>query len=88
MPDQVSPSQSNADLLLFDESMPVVDLQTAAGFRSECVPDKKVKVEDLFRFKRRVCDYHVSLAALLIAIFFLVFFWSSSEGQTVSSLCS
>lgn len=61
--------------------MPVADLQSESGFRSECVPDKKIKVDDLFRFKRRVGDYHVSLVAMLIAIFFLAFFFSQTGWQ-------
>lgn len=72
---------AHADLLLFDESLPVADLQADAGFRSECIPDKKIKVDNLFQFKRRVGDYPVSFVAMLIAIFFLVFFFSQTGWQ-------
>lgn len=67
--------------MLFEESMPVADLQAESGFRSECVPDKKIKVDDLFEFKRRVGDYHVSMVALLIAVFFFIFFFSQTGWQ-------
>ncbi len=72
----------NAELLLFNESMPMADLDGRAGFRSECPPDKKVKVDDLFRFKRRAGDYSVSIVALLLALFFLFFFFTETGWQS------
>jgi hypothetical protein len=72
----------NAELLLFNESMPLDDLNASSGFRSECPPDKKVKVDDLFRFKRRVGDYSASIVALLLALFFLVFFFTQTGWQS------
>lgn len=71
-------SSASSDLYLFDEASPVDDLTSDAGFRSECKPDKKLKVDDLFRFRRRRGDYHVSLVAMLVALFFLVFFFTQT----------
>lgn len=71
----------STDLLLFDEAMPLEDLHSVAGFKSECRPDKKIKVEDLFRFKRGMGDYRVSLIAMLIALFFLVTFFTHAGWQ-------
>ena len=58
-------SESNNDLLLFDEAMPLSDLDSDAGFKSECPPDKKIKVENLFKFKRGRGDLPVSIVCLL-----------------------
>lgn len=63
------------DLYLFEESAPRA---AELGFKSECPPDKKVKVEDLFKFSRKRGDLHVSVAAALIALFFLAFFWTQT----------
>jgi hypothetical protein len=38
---------NNSDLLLFDEALPIGDMNSPRGFKSECIPDKKVKVDDL-----------------------------------------
>ena len=73
--------RSNDDLLLFEEAMPVSDLLSPAGFRSECIPDKKIKVDDLFRFKRGMGDFQVSTVVLLIALFFLFFFFTQTGWQ-------
>lgn len=70
-----------ADLFLFEEAMPLADLQADAGFKSECKPDKKIKVDDLFRFRRGLGDYRVSLLAMLIALFFLLFFFTQTGWQ-------
>jgi len=72
------PPESNADLLLFDEALPMADMQAAGGFKSECPPDKKIKVEDLFKFRRGRGDLQVSVAAALVALFFLVAFWTQT----------
>jgi len=73
--------QSNADLILFDEAMPLADLNSATGFKSECPPDKKIKVENLFKFRRGRGDLHVSIVALLVAVFFLLAFWTQTGWQ-------
>ncbi|SLN10700.1 tripartite tricarboxylate transporter TctB family protein [Pseudooctadecabacter jejudonensis] len=66
---------SSADLYLFDESVPA---EAGHGFQSECPPDKKVKVEDLFNFSRKRGDFQASIVAALLALFFLVFFGSQT----------
>ncbi len=48
------------------------------SFKSECPPDKKVKVEDLFKFSRGRGDLPVSVVAAGIALFFLIFFWTQT----------
>gem|GEM_PF-46343 len=48
------------------------------NFKSECPPDKKVKIDDLFKFTRTRGDLHVSVVAAGIALFFLVFFWTQT----------
>lgn len=65
---------SHQDLYLFDEAMP----SAAAPFQSACPPDKKVKVEDLFKFSRGRGDFEVSVLAALMALFFLAFFWTQT----------
>ncbi|WP_420860618.1 tripartite tricarboxylate transporter TctB family protein [Algirhabdus cladophorae] len=67
--------QTSAELYLFDEAVPT---DTLSKFQSECRPDKKVKVEDLFKFSRTRGDLQVSLAAAVIALFFLAFFWTQT----------
>lgn len=67
---------TDEDLLLFTEQSP-----DRATFKSECPPDKKIKVEDLFKFKRGRGDLHVSIAALAIALFFFAFFWTQTGWQ-------
>ena len=49
-----------------------------ATFKSECPPDKKVKVEDLFKFSRGRGDLQVSVVAACLALFFLAFFWTQT----------
>lgn len=70
-----------SDLLMFEESMPLNDLYSNAGFKSECKADKKIKAEDLFRFRRGLGDYRVSLIAMLVALFFFVFFFTHTGWQ-------
>lgn len=79
---QSTPRKSNNDLLLFDEAMPLTDLDSAAGFKSQCPPDKKIKVENLFKFERGRGDLQVSIAVCLIALFFLAAFWTQTGWQT------
>lgn len=71
---QQDPSDAE-DLYLFDEALPFA---TGARFQSECPPDKKVKVEDLFKFSRTRGDLQVSIVAAAIALFFFVFFWTQT----------
>ena len=63
------------DLYLFEDSAPK---EAQSGFKSECPPDKKVKVEDLFKFSRKRGDFQVSIVAALLALFFLAFFWTKT----------
>jgi len=72
---------SNSDLLLFDEAQPLDDLNSAAGFKSECPPDKKIKVENLFQFRRGRGDLLVSIVVCVIALFFFVAFWTQAGWQ-------
>lgn len=74
-------TRSNSDLLLFDDALPKTDLDSAAGFRSQCIADRKVKVEDLFRFRRGRGDLQISFLVLLLALFFFVFFFSHTGWQ-------
>lgn len=68
-------SLTSDDLSLFDEALPY---EVGETFQSECVPDKKVKVEDLFKFSRGRGDLQVSIIAALIALFFLAFYWTQT----------
>ncbi len=65
-------------LNLFDEASPLSHGDDTTTFKSECPPDKKIKVENLFNFQRGRGDLHVSIAAALIALFFLVSFWTQT----------
>ena len=72
----MTPKQSaTPDLYLFDDSSPPAEDQR---FQSECPPDAKVKVEDLFKFSRKRGDLHVSVVAAVLALFFLAFFWTQT----------
>lgn len=71
------PKHTSPDLYLFDDFSPF-GTQGELRLKSECPPDKKVKVEDLFKFSRTRGDYEVSIFAALIALFFLAFFWSET----------
>lgn len=76
-----SEPSNNETLLLFDEQLPFKASDERSNFKSECPPDKKVKLENLFEFKRGRGDLQVSIAALLIALFFLAFFWTETGWQ-------
>ena len=77
----MSASKPSADdLHLFDSSMPFAAYGEA--FKSECPPDKKIKVEDLFRFSRTRGDLEVSVVAALLAVFFAAFFWTQTGWET------
>jgi len=71
----------NLNALLFDEQLPIDVVDQALSFKSECPPDKKFKVEDLFEFRRGRGDFHVSIAAALVAVFLLLFFWTETGWQ-------
>ena len=66
---------SAEDLYLFADALP---FEQATDFKSECPADKKVKVEDLFKFSRTRGDLQVSVAFAVTALFFLVFFWTQT----------
>jgi len=77
-------SQKPADNLsvhLFDEQMPIDVVDHGLSFKSECPPDKKFKVEDLFEFRRGRGDFHASLATAIIAVLLLLFFWTETGWQ-------
>ncbi len=63
------------EIYLFQDGLPTGLEQ---GFKSECPPDKKVKVEDLFKFSRKRGDFQVSIFAAVIALFFFAFFWTQT----------
>lgn len=73
--------RSNRELLLFDEALPMGDIDSSTGFESECPPDKKVRVENLFQFKRGRGDLQVSIVVFLVALFFLFAFWTQAGWQ-------
>jgi len=71
------------ELFLFEEQDPqsrvyAKDTAKQNPFKSECPPDKKVKVENLFRFKRKRGDLIFSALVLAAALFFLGFFWTET----------
>jgi hypothetical protein len=70
-----SKTSSATDLYLFEDSFPIAG---EPGFKSECPPDKKVKVEDLFKFSRKRGDFQISIVAAMLALFFLAFFWTQT----------
>lgn len=72
-----TPKDNSQDLFLFSEPLPF-DAAAKTDFQSECPADKKVKVEDLFKFSRGRGDFPISVAAAAIALFFLVFFWTQT----------
>jgi len=74
---------SDVDLFLFEEQNPnaaayLSNSDPRTKFKSECPPDKKVKVENLFQFKRKRGDLLFSSLMLLLALFFLAFFWTET----------
>ena len=71
------------ELFLFEEQNPNSALyfpETFPGsdFKSECPPSAKVKVEDLFSFRRKRGDLIFSALMLALALFFLAFFWTET----------
>jgi len=73
------PSTKDEDIYLFAEACPIDDNQ---AFVSECPPDQRVKVEDLFKFSRTRGDLQVSTVAALIALFFIAMFWTNGGWDT------
>ena len=71
-------TRDHESLLLFAEQLPFDGLSEAVSFKSECPPDKIFKTENLFKFRRGRGDYHVSIAAALLALAFLVLFWTQT----------
>lgn len=65
-------------LLLFEEQFPSDCIDSQLTFKSECPPDTKFKSEDLFKFRRGTGDFHASLAAAVLALIFLAFFWTQT----------
>jgi len=49
-------NSNNLNLYLFDEQFPTVE-DVQGSFQSECPPDGKVKLDDLFAFKRKRGDF-------------------------------
>jgi hypothetical protein len=68
-------ASSTPDLYMFEDSSPS---ECEHRFQSECPPDAKVKVEDLFKFSRKRGDFQVSIVAGILALFFLAFFWTQT----------
>ena len=66
---------SITDLYMFEDSSPPIGERR---FKSECPPDAKVKVENLFKFSRKRGDLQVSIVAAVLALFFLAFFWTQT----------
>lgn len=58
--------------------MPVDINDSDLRFKSECPPDKKIKSENLFKFRRGRGDFHASIVAVLMALLFLAFFWTET----------
>jgi len=79
---QTSTMHSDQDLFLFEEQNPNASQYwpdaDGVAFKSECPPDKKVKVENLFQFKRKRGDLLFSALMLALALFFLAFFWTET----------
>ena len=67
------------DLFLFAEGLPCTQVEQ---FRSECPPDKKIKVEDLFLFSRRRGDLQISIIATCLVLFFFVMFFTQTGWDT------
>ena len=65
-----------ADLFLFEEISPNPDGKSE--FKSECPPDKRFAVDNLFEFKRSRGDLQFSALMLAIALFFFIFFFSNT----------
>ena len=74
---------THEDLFFFEEQNPNSllywpDKTNPHTFRSECPPDKKVKVENLFKFRRTRGDLLFSGLMLCLALFFLAYFWTET----------
>lgn len=74
-------TQELESLLLFEEQVPEEISNPALAFHSECPPDRTFKSENLFEFRRGRGDFHASIAAVVIAVIFLAFFWTETGWQ-------
>jgi len=72
---------NSLNLYLFDEQTPG-PTNVPAFFKSECPPDGKVKLDDLFQFKRKRGDFLFSLIILFVALFFLISFFTETGWQS------
>lgn len=71
-------------LFMFSEHTPFSCEAEVTDFKSECPPDKKVKKEDLFKFKRGRGDLHVSVVTFGLAAFFWRFSGQRRAGTRVN----
>ena len=72
---------NSLNLYLFDEQFPTSE-NVQAPFQTECPPDSKVKLDDLFAFKRKRGDFLFSIALLIVAFFFMVSFFTETGWQS------
>ena len=61
------------ELYLFKEQCPSSE-HIKSSLRSECPPDKKVKLDNLFEFRRKRGDFVFSVIFLVVALFFWAHF--------------
>ena len=73
-------NSNNLNLYLFDEQFPTVE-NVQGSFQSECPTDGKVKLDDLFAFKRKRGDFLFSVVILIAALFFMVSFFTETGWQ-------
>ena len=67
----------NLELYLFEEQCPPSE-NIKNSFRSECPMDAKVKLDDLFEFKRKRGDFLFSVIFLVVALLFLGSFFTET----------
>ena len=72
---------NSLNLYLFDEQFPSSE-NVQVSFESECPPDGKVKLDDLFAFKRKRGDFLFSSVLLIVALFFMVSFFTETGWQS------
>ena len=71
---------NSLNLYLFDEQFPTSE-NVQVSFKSECPPGGKVKLDDLFAFKRKRGDFLFSVVILIAALFFMVSFFTETGWQ-------
>ena len=71
---------NNTTLYLFDEQIPTF-VASQVSFKSDCPPDRKIKLDDLFEFKRKRGDFLFSAIVLVVAFFFLISFFTETGWQ-------